>query len=528
MIPNSDNDLDDSLLGTSNNANPRRHRKRKRSSVQEAIASDPWCLGEKALAVSSFTGVSELKKPLPENELGFLRLFITEFLVKFLTQESNRYARKIMSETEFSSYELISVVEMNRFICILIYMGIDDKPTFEHYWKKKDNPFYNDFCSKLLTFERFKTIKKVFHVFDNYVYNDLESQNVSFSKLDGLIEYFNKKFAEVYSPERDLAVDENMCPWSGRGGSKVYMPLKPVKYGIKSYALCESKTGYACALIQYNSRKPETNLNMLVRLTKNYQNKFHHLYMDNFYTSVKVIEAMAEKGIYCCGTLRDNRGGPKDIKKIVKRFKKGEGLVYTNDLINCIGLMDNGPVAILTNIHSSIVANTSGDEDEGNLSKSNVVKDYNSYMGGVDLMDQMTGYYGINRRSKKWTTKFCFHILNIAIHNSYVLYKKFSSGTQKKTYLHYLIKLIYELGENIVADFPEEDHVCTPQNQQDHSFNGDDRTILHFPIKIVKRKQCVVCKSYSKRTEIKTGCSKCLVPLCLLNCFEEYHNGPRE
>ncbi len=59
-------------------------------------------------------------------------------------------------------------------------------------------------------------------------------------KLDGLIAYFNKRFSKVYSPEKELAIDENMCSWSGKGGSKVYMSLKPIKYDIKLYALWES------------------------------------------------------------------------------------------------------------------------------------------------------------------------------------------------------------------------------------------------------------------------------------------------
>ncbi|KAG0439423.1 PiggyBac transposable element-derived protein 4 [Dictyocoela muelleri] len=124
-----------------------------------------------------------------------------------------------------------------------------------------------------MTYERFDVIKRYFHVFDNDLYSDTNSDTIKMSKLDGLIGFLNKKFHQIYEPERDLPVDGNMCSWSGKGGSKVYMPLKPIKYGIKLYAMCESKSGYACSIIQYNSKNSESNVEMLKRLTTNYTNK---------------------------------------------------------------------------------------------------------------------------------------------------------------------------------------------------------------------------------------------------------------
>lgn len=109
-------------------------------------------------------------------------------------------------------------------------MGINDLPSYEMYWKLKVNPFYNDFCGKLLTFERFSAIKKYFHVFDNEVYDQMETQSKKkVSKLDVLIEYFNNKFKAVYDPERELAVDENMCSWCGNGGCKLIYAIKTNK-----------------------------------------------------------------------------------------------------------------------------------------------------------------------------------------------------------------------------------------------------------------------------------------------------------
>ena len=45
---------------------------------------------------------------------------------------------------------------------------------------------------------------------------------------------------------------------------------------------------------------------------------------------------------------------------------------------------------------------------------------YNKYMGGVDRSDQMKSYYGLNRKSKRWTLRL---IWDVAVCNAYCLYK---------------------------------------------------------------------------------------------------------
>ena len=42
----------------------------------------------------------------------------------------------------------------------------------------------------------------------------------------------------------NIAVDESLTLWKGRLGIKTYLPLKFAKFGIKSYEVCESSTGY--------------------------------------------------------------------------------------------------------------------------------------------------------------------------------------------------------------------------------------------------------------------------------------------
>ena len=56
---------------------------------------------------------------------------------------------------------------------------------------------------------------------------------------------------------KNISVDESMIPFKGRLQFKQRMPLKPVKYGIKLFEVCESKTGYCMKFSVYLGKQGE-------------------------------------------------------------------------------------------------------------------------------------------------------------------------------------------------------------------------------------------------------------------------------
>lgn len=53
-------------------------------------------------------------------------------------------------------------------------------------------------------------------------------------------------------------------------------------------------------------------------------------------------------------------------------------------------------------------------------------------MGGVDLMDSFLGRYRIRINSRKWYIRIFYHLIDMAVINSWVLYKKANNGNQTK------------------------------------------------------------------------------------------------
>ena len=59
-----------------------------------------------------------------------------------------------------------------------------------------------------------------------------------------LIDALNQRYEVVYKPDGHLSIDESMIKFKGRLSFRQYLPNKPIKWGIKVWAMCESKTGY--------------------------------------------------------------------------------------------------------------------------------------------------------------------------------------------------------------------------------------------------------------------------------------------
>ena len=100
-----------------------------------------------------------------------------------------------------------------------------------------------------------------------------------------------------------------------------YMPKKPVKRGIKVWVLGDSENGYASNLQVYIGKEESAEKGLGSRvvkdLTRHLKDKHHHVFFDNFFTSVQLLEDLEKEGTYACGTARaDRKRFPESLKKV--------------------------------------------------------------------------------------------------------------------------------------------------------------------------------------------------------------------
>ena len=119
--------------------------------------------------------------------------------------------------------------------------------------------------------------------------------------------------------------------------------------------------------------------------------------------------------------------------KADKQMKRGEHDWLACDTISATKWMDNRSVILLSNYHNPSVVQEINRRVKGSKEKVKaccpaVIREYNTYMGGVDLFDQMKVSYEVDRRSKvRFYLRVFFDFLNISVVNSEIVYDKIQS-----------------------------------------------------------------------------------------------------
>ena len=99
--------------------------------------------------------------------------------------------------------------------------------------------------ARIMTVARFETITQYLHVNDN---SKMPARGIpGFDKLFKVrpfLESIRANFLFQYVPHKEVAIDEAMIKFKGRSSLKQYMPMKPIKRGIKMWCRADGINGY--------------------------------------------------------------------------------------------------------------------------------------------------------------------------------------------------------------------------------------------------------------------------------------------
>ena len=208
-----------------------------------------------------------------------------------------------------------------------------------------------------------------------------------------------------------------MVPHKGRLSFKQYIKNKPVNWGIKLWVLCESKTGYIYRFQVYLGKEgPNIEHNLACKVVKNLiaplENKYHPLYMDNFYCDPYLFKDLECRKVLACGTVRCNRKGfPKDLvitKAVEKRMNCGDFIWRCNGNLVATAWYDRRPVYLISTIHPPEATGTP-------CTIHHIAElDYTNYTGGVDLTDQVSSTFSVIRKSRKVGKNYSIMVWKLA------------------------------------------------------------------------------------------------------------------
>lgn len=163
-------------------------------------------------------------------------------------------------------------------------MGIVKIDCVTDYWSEDETN--QPFVSNMLTRNRFQEISKNLHLADNTL-NPARGQpgHDPLARIRPMLDMIQETWPANYDPGSNMCVDEAMVKFKGRCPFLQYLPAKPTKWGIKVWAICDSKSYYMLNVNIYIGRYselPNSDLplgdRVVLKLAEPYYNKNHRIY----------------------------------------------------------------------------------------------------------------------------------------------------------------------------------------------------------------------------------------------------------
>ncbi|KAI4480732.1 hypothetical protein M0802_014124 [Mischocyttarus mexicanus] len=162
--------------------------------------------------------------------------------------------------------------------------------------------------------------------------------------------------------------------------------------------------------------------NIVFTLLKPYLGKGHTPYVDNYYSSPALFNLLYANATNACGTVTRRRKG---MPVMNRKLEKGEVDFRTSDNLLALKWRVKRDVLMLSTFYTSELVSTEkrNYRTQEIICKPKCIVDYNSSMDAVDKCDMGISSIKFIRKTVKWYKKYFFHLLDIAIWNSYCLYK---------------------------------------------------------------------------------------------------------
>ena len=329
-----------------------------------------------------------------------------------------------------------------------------------------------------------------------------------------------------------MSIDESMILWRGRLVFRQFIPGKCHKYGIKLYLLCET-SGYVWNVLVYCGKMDPISgfghaESVVLKLMGSRLDKGHMLFTDNFYTSVPLAKQLLTRKTHLCGTLRRNRKHlPEAV--VTRQLKKGETIARRHGSIVVSKWKDKRDVLTLSTIHSGRLAKSTKKNRRGEeITKPDCILDYNAHMCGIDHLDQLLSYYSPLRKTLKWYRKVVLQVLDMAVSNAFLLYKK-TGGKQPHIWfrtqvIHSLLSSRDRSVEPSIAPRALGHHKASDLSRLEGQHYMD--VIPPTEKKAAPTTKCVVCNKHGKRKETRYICETCpsKPALCVVPCFKQFHS----
>ena len=201
----------------------------------------------------------------------------------------------------------------------------------------------------------------------------------------------------------EYSIDETMVAYRGRLGIRQYLPSKPVKYGIKIYALANSSNGYVRKWLIYTGRKfggasPLQVFQEFIEVLPLYA----HLFFDSHFSSKPVFDLLIKRNFFFTASIRKGRKNFPPLPTKKEKQKENDSIFYNYENLFLVHFKSKKNLIICSNYYRADLIL------DNNIMKPEMVYNYNLKARGVDKNNQLSSYYYAGRKSIKWYRKLFF------------------------------------------------------------------------------------------------------------------------
>ena len=155
------------------------------------------------------------------------------------------------------------------------------------------------------------------------------------------------------------------------------------------------------------------------------------VYIDDFFTSIPLLQELTESSINVVGTIRTNRKGYPEVlqnKNLLKQMNLGDFHTVACETTVCSVWKDTKHVSFLSNVHfshgNSKISRKLRRGENAILPCPPCAVAYNKNMGAVDRHDQLVHNYTIDRKLRRWWVRMFVNFLDAIMVNAYIIYKE--------------------------------------------------------------------------------------------------------
>ena len=159
-------------------------------------------------------------------------------------EQTNLYAEQKRGPEESSVWYPVTTDEMEGWVSLYLTMGLVNKPNLSSYWRT-DVVLSTPFFPSIMARDRFLQILRYLHFADSTLAPRVDSADYNkLYKIQPFLDLIIPSFQQVYKPTRQLAIDEALIKFKGKVHFREFLPIKPGRFGIKTFTLAESTSGY--------------------------------------------------------------------------------------------------------------------------------------------------------------------------------------------------------------------------------------------------------------------------------------------